>query len=156
HNRKAHGIETYTLNLNSDRYAMRLAARENASSERRIGELQFILADLATKANTDDSVKLARLVQSKMVSRLQSRHGKDRIRDLGVKQALFFVLVGAKMPAILLEAGFISHPEEGKRLQSRAYQEEAMRGVAEGVMQFIREREALASGAMEEGATGVF
>src|SRR5690606_23483394 len=68
HNRKAHGIETYTLNLNSDRYAMRLAARENASSERRIGELQFILADLATKANTDDSVKLARLVQSKMVS----------------------------------------------------------------------------------------
>jgi N-acetylmuramoyl-L-alanine amidase len=130
-NRKAHGIETYTLNLNSDRYAMRLAARENASSERRIGELQFILADLATKANTDDSVKLARLVQSKMVSRLQSRHGKDRIRDLGVKQALFFVLVGAKMPAILLETGFISHPEEGKRLQSRAYQEEAMRGVAE-------------------------
>lgn len=156
HNRKAHGIETYTLNLNSDRYAMRLAARENASSERRIGDLQFILADLATKANTDDSVKLAKLVQQKMVSKARSRHGKDTIRDLGVKQALFFVLVGAKMPAILLETGFISHPEEGKRLQSGTYQEEVMRGVAEGVRQFILDREALARGGVDEGTTGVF
>lgn len=155
-NRKAYGIETYTLNLNSDRYAMRLAARENASSERTIGDLQFILADLATKANTDDSVKLAKLVQSKMVSKLRSRHGKDKIRDLGVKQALFFVLVGAKMPAVLLETGFISHPEEGKRLQSGSYQEDLMRGVAEGVRQFILEREALASGGIDEGTTGVF
>lgn len=156
HNRDAHGIETYTLNLNSDRYAMRLAARENASSERGVGDLQLILADLATKANTDDSVKLARLVQRNMVSRLQQRYGKDRVRDLGVKQALFFVLVGAKMPAILLETGFITHPEEGKRLKSAAYQEEAMRGVAEGVLQFIREREALAAGAADEATTGVF
>lgn len=156
HNRKAHGIETYTLNLNSDRYAMRLAARENASSERSLGDLQFILADLATKANTDDSVKLAKLVQGKMVSRLRGRHGKDLVRDLGVKQALFFVLVGAKMPAILLETGFISHPEEGKRLQSGTYQEDAMRGVAEGVRQFILDREAIARGGVDEGTTGVF
>lgn len=155
-NRRAHGIETYTLNLNSDRYAMRLAARENASLERGIGDLQFILADLATKANTDDSLKLAKLVQSKMVTNLRRRHGAERIRDLGVKQALFFVLVGAKMPAILLETGFISHPEEGKRLQSPAYQEDVVRGVAQGVRQFILEREALASGGIEEGATGVF
>src|SRR5690606_24070158 len=97
-NRSAHGIETYTLNLNSDRYATRLAARENASSERTLGDLQFILADLATKANTDDSVKLAELVQRKMVSRARGRFGQDAVRDLGVKQALFFVLVGAKMP----------------------------------------------------------
>ena len=155
-NREAHGIETYTLNLNSDRYAMRLAARENASSERGVGDLQLILADLATKANTDDSVKLARLVQRSMVSRLQQSHGKDRVRDLGVKQALFFVLVGAKMPAILMEVGFITHPEEGKRLKSTAYQEEVMRGAAEGVLQFIREREALAAGAVDEATTGVF
>lgn len=81
-NRKARGIETYTLNLNSDRYAMRLAARENASSSKRIGDLQFILADLATKANTDDSIRLARLVQSELVSRLRKTWG-DSIRDLG-------------------------------------------------------------------------
>jgi len=155
-NRSAHGIETYTLNLNSDRYATRLAARENASSERTLGDLQFILADLATKANTDDSVKLAELVQRKMVSRARGRFGQDAVRDLGVKQALFFVLVGAKMPAILLETGFISHPEEGKRLQSAAYQEEMMRGVAEGVREFIQEREALARGGIGEGTTGVF
>ena len=71
-------------------------------------------------------------------------------------RALFFVLVGAKMPAVLLETGFISHPEEGKRLQSGSYQEDLMRGVAEGVRQFILEREALASGGIDEGTTGVF
>lgn len=156
HNKKAQGIETYTLNLNSDRYAMRLAARENASSTRKIGDLQLILADLATKANTDDSVQLARWVQGKMVEKLRGRYGADTIRDLGVKQALFFVLVGAKMPAVLLETGFISHPEEVKRLRTGTFQEDAMRGVAEGVRQFILEREAIASGATRQAATAVF
>jgi N-acetylmuramoyl-L-alanine amidase len=156
HNKKAQGIETYTLNLNSDRYAMRLAARENASSTRKIGDLQLILADLATKANTDDSVQLARWVQGKMVEKLRGRYGADTIRDLGVKQALFFVLVGDKMPAVLLETGFISHPEEVKRLRTGTFQEDAMRGVAEGVRQFILEREAIASDATRQAATAVF
>lgn len=156
HHGKAFGIETYTLNLNSDRYAMRLAARENATSNRRIGDLQFILADLATKANTDDSVHLAKAVQQKMIGRLRAKHGSERIRDLGVKQALFFVLVGARMPAVLLETGFISNKDELARLRSEAYQEEAMRGVADGVRQFILDREAIATGKLPGGAGGVF
>ena len=152
-NRKARGIETYTLNLNSDRYAMRLAARENASSKKRIGDLQFILADLATKANTDDSVRLARLVQSEMVTRLRKTWG-DSVRDLGVKQALFFVLVGAKMPAILVEASFVSNDEEEKRLRSEKYQEETARAIADGVRRFVAEREAVAHGKASPLADG--
>lgn len=154
-NRKARGIETYTLNLNSDRYAMRLAARENASSSKSIGDLQFILADLATKANTDDSVRLARLVQGEMVGRLQKRWGATKVRDLGVKQALFFVLVGAKMPAILVETAFISNPDEELRLRSESYQEETARSIAEGVRRFIAEREAIARGG-DVATSGVF
>ncbi|AKU90577.1 N-acetylmuramoyl-L-alanine amidase [Vulgatibacter incomptus] len=154
-NKKATGIETYTLNLNSDRYAMRLAARENATSSRRIGDLELILADLATKANTDDSVRLARLSQDRMTSRLRNKYGASTIRDLGVKQALFFVLVGAKMPAILVETGFLSNPDEAKRLRSDAYQEELARSLADGVRRFIDEREAIARG--DTGSqTGVF
>lgn len=153
-NRRAYGIETYTLNLNSDRYAMRLAARENASSSKSIGDLQFILADLATKANTDDSVRLARLVQGEMVGTLRKSYG-TKIRDLGVKQALFYVLVGAKMPAILVEAAFVSNPDEEQRLRTDKYQEQTARSIAEGVRRFIAEREAIAQGKVPAGS-GVF
>ena len=62
--RHIRGIETYTLNLASDRYAIRLAARENATSEKGMSDLQFLLADLATRANTEESVRLATQVQS--------------------------------------------------------------------------------------------
>lgn len=155
HNRKAYGIETYTLNLNSDRYASRLAARENATAQRSIGDLHLILADLTTKANTDDSIRLARLVQSGMVDTLRPKHG-DAIRDLGIKQALFYVLVGAKMPAILVEAGFVSHREEEKRLRSTSYQEELVRGMAHGIRRFVSERENLAHGGDLAPTSAVF
>jgi N-acetylmuramoyl-L-alanine amidase len=143
-NRKLRGIETYTLNLNSDRYAMRLAARENAGSERTIGDLQLILADLATKANTDDSVRLAGAIHGETVARLSRRW--DGVKDLGTKQALFFVLLGAKMPAVLIETSFVSHPEEEQRLASDAYQDEVAAGIAVGVERFISERDAIARG----------
>jgi N-acetylmuramoyl-L-alanine amidase len=141
-NRKLRGVETYTLNLNSDRYAMRLAARENAGSERSVGDLQLILADLATKANTDDSVRLAAAIHRETVSRLSGKW-KD-VKDLGTKQALFFVLLGARMPAVLLETSFLSHPEEEARLRTAAYQEEIARGIAAGVRRFLSDREAIA------------
>lgn len=141
-NRKLRGVETYTLNLNSDRYAMRLAARENAGSERSVGDLQLILADLATKANTDDSVRLAAAIHGETVGRLSRKW--SGVKDLGTKQALFFVLLGAKMPAVLFEASFLSHPEEEARLRTDAYQEEIARGIAAGVRRFISDREAIA------------
>jgi N-acetylmuramoyl-L-alanine amidase len=150
--RKLHGVETYTLNLNSSRYAARLAARENAGSRKGIGELQMILADLATKANTDDSVRLARLTQQEIVGDLRAAHG-DAIRDLGVKQALFHVLVGARMPAILVETGFLSHPEEERRLASPSEQARIAAAIREAVERFISERDRLARG---ESAAGVF
>jgi len=141
-NRKSHGIETYTLNISSDRYAIRLAARENASSEKSVSDLQFILADLATKANTGDSSRLAEHVQGSLVSHLGSKY--DGIRDLGHKEALFYVLLGAKMPSILVETAFISNPEEEKRLATDAYQEELAVAISKGVQRFLGDRARLA------------
>jgi N-acetylmuramoyl-L-alanine amidase len=153
--RKWRGVETYTLNLNSDRYAARLAARENAGSERGIGELQYILADLATKANTDDSTRLAHAVQSELHDAVREDGGKEA-RDLGVKQALFFVLVGARMPAILVETSFISNPEEEKLLKTASYQDDVAGSIADGVDRFIADREKLARGDGPAQGSGVF
>ena len=140
--RHIRGIETYTLNLASDRYAIRLAARENATSEKGMSDLQFLLADLATRANTEESARLATQVQSGLVSALRNKDAK--IRDLGTKEALFYVLLGTKMPAILVETGFLSNPEEEKRLGSPGYQEDVARAIASGVQGFLGNRDRLA------------
>ena len=140
--RSIRGIETYTLNLASDRYAIRLAARENATSEKGLNDLQFLLADLATRANTEESVRLASRVQAGLVGRLSSKERK--IHDLGTKEALFYVLLGTKMPAILVETGFLSNAEEEKRLSTSAYQDEVARALAAGVQDFLGNRDRLA------------
>jgi N-acetylmuramoyl-L-alanine amidase len=139
---KLRGIETYTLNTSADRYSIRLAARENASSEKGISDLQFILADLATKANTEESTRLANQVQRSLVSHLSANYSD--VKNLGTKEALFYVLLGAKMPAILVETSFLSHPEEEKRLGSETYQDEVARAIAQGVEDFVGGRRQVA------------
>jgi N-acetylmuramoyl-L-alanine amidase len=140
--RRLHGIETYTLNTASDRYSIRLAARENASSEKRISDLQFILADLATKANTEESLRLAGQVHTSLVDHLRHRHSD--IHDLGTKQALFYVLLGVKMPAILVETSFLSNGEEERRLASKPYQSDAAEAIATGIQDFLGNRQKVA------------
>ncbi len=139
-NKKLRGVETYTLNTSANRYSIRLAARENATSQRGVSDLQFILADLATKANTEESSRLADRVQRSLVRGLGTRH--KGIRDLGTKEALFYVLLGAKMPAILVETSFLSHPEEEKLLGDDKYQSEIAVAISDAVTGFLEEREA--------------
>lgn len=141
-NRQLRGVETYTLNTSADRYSIRLAARENASSEKSISDLQFILADLATKANTEESTRLATQVQKSLVGQLSQKHAG--VKDLGHKEALFYVLLGVKMPAILVETSFLSHPEEERLLASTGYQQEVALAIARGVESFLSHRNELA------------
>jgi N-acetylmuramoyl-L-alanine amidase len=136
------GIETYTLNTSSNRYSIRLAARENATTERGVGDLQYILADLATKANTGESSHLAERVQRSLVRDLGQTY--KGVKDLGTKEALFFVLLGAKMPSILVETSFISNPEEEQRLADDGYQQKVADSIAEAVGGFLEERSKVA------------
>ena len=136
------GIETYTLNTSSNRYSIRLAARENSTTERGVGDLQYILADLATKANTGESTHLAERVQRSLIRNLSGPY--KGVKDLGTKEALFFVLLGAKMPAILVETSFLSHPEEEERLASDEYQQSVADSIAEAVGGFLEERSKVA------------
>jgi N-acetylmuramoyl-L-alanine amidase len=140
--RTLRGIETYTLNTSSNRYSIRLSARENATTERGVGDLQYILADLATKANTGESTRLAERVQRSLVHDLGETW--KNVHDLGNKEALFFVLLGAKMPAILVETSFISNPEEEERLADEDYQQSIADSVAGSVNAFLEERNKLA------------
>ncbi len=133
-----HGVETWTLNVSSDRYATRLAAFENAEADRTVSDLRLILADLATKANAGDARDLAQSVQSSLVRTLRSRVGP--VRDHGVKQALFYVLLGTHMPSILVETGFISNPAEEARLRSARFQDGAAEAVARGMKEFVESR----------------
>jgi N-acetylmuramoyl-L-alanine amidase len=144
---RLHGVETYSLNVSSDRYAMRLAARENAASEKQLSDLELILADLATKANTEESALLAERVQAEVVAGLSRRY--SNVVDLGRKQALFYVLLGARMPAVLVETSFLSHPLEEQRLGSVDYQEALAGAIAAGVLSFVGDRGSVASSTTE-------
>jgi N-acetylmuramoyl-L-alanine amidase len=132
------GIETYILNWTTDEEAMRVAARENAISFSRMqkaqSELQMILQDLARDNKKDESMRLAHNVQVSMVDALKQDY--NEIVDLGVKQALFYVLVGAEMPSILIEASFISNYAEEKLLSQDRYREKIAEAIANGIKDY--------------------
>jgi N-acetylmuramoyl-L-alanine amidase len=130
------GLETYFLNVTDDRYARRLAARENGTMEVEEApkDVQRILTDLDSKASAGASRSLARLVQKEVTAR--TRQSQGPVRDRGVKSALFYVLLGARMPAVLVETAFISNRAEEQRLASPAYQQLVADGVARAVVDF--------------------
>jgi N-acetylmuramoyl-L-alanine amidase len=133
--RRIQGLETYFLNMATDKRAIMVAARENATSEKNISDLQTILNDLMLNTKIHESSRLAHAVQKGMVGRAKKRYKK--IKDLGVKQAPFYVLIGAQMPAILVETGFLTNATERKRLVSKRYQESMADGICEGIRAYI-------------------
>jgi len=128
---KVRGIETYILDLAKNKNAMQVAARENASSAHQLSNLQSILQDLIQNSKKSESIKLAEYVQGSMVSGLKGDF--PEVKDLGVKQAPFVVLLGAQMPAILTEIAFLSNPEEAEWLRSEKYQGEVADQIVAGV-----------------------
>ncbi len=135
--RNVYGVETYLLNLATDSDAIMVAARENATSTKNISDLEAILNELMKNAKVSESSRLARKVQGAVVRKLKGKYKK--IKDNGVKQAPFYVLLGAEMPCILVEIAFISNPEECRMLKTAAYQEDVVEGIVTGIEEYIRE-----------------
>lgn len=131
-NRKAKGVSTYVLSRATDREALELAARENGVSVKKLSEVRFIIDDLSTYGRKKESLKLAKTVNDAIIRNVSSRHGP--VDDLGLKQAPFYVLVGARMTAVLVESSFISNRVEEARLHRREYLE----SIADGVVEAIR------------------
>ena len=136
--RRAFGIETYFLNLATDEEAIRVAAMENATSTKNISDLQKILYDLMQNAKINESSRLAAYVQSSVVRHLKENR-YEGIKSKGVKQAPFYVLLGAQMPAILIETSFISNPRECKRLVDPRYQDQLCEAIIKGIRRYIQE-----------------
>jgi len=109
------GTETYFLNLATDEDAIRVAAMENAASAKSLSDLEGILTDLMKQAKKEESSRLAEHVQLAVVKTLRTKYGK--IKNKGVKQAPFYVLLGAEMPSILVEVAFITNPRECRRVR---------------------------------------
>jgi N-acetylmuramoyl-L-alanine amidase len=134
--RGVYGIETYFLNMATDKRAVILAARENATSEKNMRDLKLILNDLLLNTNISESSRLAHEVQKGMLVRVKKRYTK--VKSLGVKQAPFYVLIGADMPAILVETGFITNPLERKRLLNKRYRGHLADGMVRGIDSYIK------------------
>jgi N-acetylmuramoyl-L-alanine amidase len=137
--RNVRGLETYFLNWTNNKEATKVAARENKISVKKMrkmqNELQFILQDLARNSKKEESMRLAHSVQNSMTQSLKKDY--RRINDLGVKSALFYVLVGAEMPAVLVEMSFISNREEEMRLSSKKYKNKIAEAIANGINSYI-------------------
>ncbi len=134
-NHAASGIETYYLSLAKTEKAARLAAKENGTTLEKVSVLQAILFDLMANYKLNDSAHLANDVQKALHKKIHGLHAD--VRNLGVKQGPFYVLVGATMPSILVETAFVSNVEEEARLKDPAYQEATAEGILEGVRAYI-------------------
>ena len=133
-NVEARGVETYYLDNTTDEAAIRLAARENRTSRRNISDLQFILSDMMQNVKLEDSITLAHRLQGALVGGM-SRIMAD-VKDLGVKKALFHVLVGARMPSVLVEMFFITHRIEGAAMGQERYQDAMVDALYQGIEKY--------------------
>jgi len=131
--KKVNGLETYSLNLAKSKDAVRIAARENAVDPRSISDLQFILTDLMVNSKIKESRDLAKDVQGSTISRVRRRW---RLNNHGTREAPFYVLMGAKMPSVLVELGYLTNYTEAKRLKSDAYLQYLARGIVDGVVAY--------------------
>ena len=134
--RGVHGVETYFLNMATDKRAVMLAAAENATSEKNISDLQKILNELMLNTKITESSKLAHEVQDGITGHMEKT--RINVKDLGVKQAPFYVLIGAEMPAVLVEVGFITNPTEKRHLGSKKYLTDLADGIAFGIDDYIK------------------
>lgn len=128
------GLETYYLNLANNPQAARVAALENASSDRRLGDMHKMLADVMLNARVDESRRLATDIQRVSIFRLKKRNFAPR--NNGVKSAPFHVLLGAQMPAVLVEIGYCTNTDEARNLANPKYRHAIAEGLAEGILAY--------------------
>ena len=139
---RARGVETYFLNFAPNPAAEAIAARENAASARTMRQLPDIVKAIALNNKIDESRDFASLVQASMLDRL--KRSNKSVKDLGVKQAPFMVLIGATMPSILAEISFLTNSQESALLRGGAYRQQIAEAMFNGVMRYQRSLKAAA------------
>lgn len=128
------GVETYFLDFAQNKEAEAIAARENAASEKSMHQLPDIVRAIALDNKIDESRDFARMVQASLYDRLRKVNGE--IKNLGVKQAPFVVLIGATMPSILSEIAFMTNREEAVLLKTERYRQAIAEALQAGIMKY--------------------
>jgi N-acetylmuramoyl-L-alanine amidase len=130
----ARGVETYFLNFAPNPQAEAIAARENAGGSKTMRNLPDIVRAIALNNKIDESRDFASMVQNSLYTKLQKTN--KTVRNLGVKQAPFMVLVGATMPSILAEISFITNRQEATLLKTDKYKQQIAEALLAGVLRY--------------------
>ncbi len=134
--RKRGGVETFFLNVSPDPSVVELAAAENATSTKNIGEMKSILQKIVQNSKVQESRELAEMIQRNLVKALSQ--DLPSIKSLGVKGGPFWVLIGGEMPSVLVEISHLSNAREEAKLRTKKYQELAAQGIYDGIVEYIR------------------
>ncbi|MCS6800115.1 MAG: N-acetylmuramoyl-L-alanine amidase, partial [Myxococcota bacterium] len=129
------GVTTFVLDVSTDEAALRLAARENGTRTSEVGSLERMLAALQQREQAEGSRRLAEHVHRRTLE--AGRRLLPSLPDRGVRAAMFYVLVGARMPAVLLEASFLNQPDEHRALATESYRDALARGIALGIVEYF-------------------
>ena len=133
-NVKARGVETYFLNFAANPEAEAVAARENSASGQTMHRLPDIVRAITLNNKIDESRDFASMVQTSLYSRLLKTN--RTVKNLGVKQAPFMVLIGATMPSILAEISFITNRQEATLLKTDKYKDQIAEALLAGVLRY--------------------
>ena len=130
----AKGVETYFLNFATNPEAEAVAARENATSGKSMGNLPKLVQQITLNTKVKESREFAQMVQTSMIRGLRAQN--KTVTDLGVKQAPFVVLIGAEMPSVLAEISFVTNKAEANLLKSEAYKQRIAQSLADAVLKY--------------------
>ncbi len=131
----ARGIETYYLNLKGSAEAMEVAARENATAQEGVHDLQGLVMKIARTEKIDESKELAEDIQDSLAKRIQK--SSKPVKNRGVRKAPFVVLIGADMPSILTEISFLSNPADEQMLKKPEQRQRVAEGLYQGVASYL-------------------
>lgn len=133
----ASGIETYFLSLTTSREALEVAARENATANKTMFELQNLTQKIVQHDKREESRQFAEKLQQALHA--QAVRSNRVARNRGVKKAPFLVLVGARMPSVLCEIGFLTNPREEALLRRADYRQRLAEALLKGISQYVHE-----------------
>jgi len=135
-NRKRSGIETFFLNFSPDASVNEIAALENATSTKNIGEMKTIIMKIVQNSRLLESKEAAERIHQSLLKSIIQKYGA--IKDLGVKGGPFWVLIGSDMPSVLVEVSHLSNAGEEAKLNTPEYVDQIARGIYEGINEYIR------------------
>src|SRR2546425_141522 len=135
-NHGARGIETYYLNLKASPEEMEVAARENATSQQNVSDLQELVKKIARNEKIEESREFAEDIQDSLAHRVQ--RSARNVKNRGVRRAPFVVLIGANMPSVLAEISFLINPADEQLLKKGEYRQRLAEGLYQGVVNYLQ------------------